>query len=169
LDQLEDTVRCLVLPIVGEQILVPNVMIAEVYAVDTVSPPTGGPDWLLGNVIWRGRELPLVCMEAALGGPRLEAGARSKVVVLKTLSANEALKNFAVLVQGIPHQILAADHSVSVRTPTNGARPFVALDLEVEGEQAFIPDMDAVEKALLDVVGQWRVPDSGGGDGDDFS
>ena len=169
MDQLEDTVRCLVLPIVGEQILVPNVMVAEVYATDTVSPSTDGPDWLLGSVIWRGSELPLVCMEAALGGPRLEAGARSKVVVLKALSANEALKNFAVLVQGIPHQILAADHSVSMATPINGARPFVALDLEVEGEQAFIPDMDAVEKALADVVDKWRATEPADGDRGDFS
>ena len=169
MDQGEDMVRCLVLPIVGEQILLPNAMVAEVYAADGVSASTGGPDWLLGRVIWRGIELPLVCMEAALGGPRLEAGARSKVVVIKTLSASEALRNFAVLVQGIPHQILAADHSVTVRAPINGARPFVALDLQVEDEQAFIPDMDAIERALLDVVDYWRARDSDDGDGDDFS
>jgi hypothetical protein len=45
----------------------------------------------------------------------------------------------------------------------------VALDLQVEGEQAFIPDMDAVEKALLDVVDQWRTTNSDDGDGDDIS
>ena len=169
MDHGEDTVRCLVLPIVGGQILLPNAMVSEVYAADAVSPATGGPDWLLGRVIWRGSELPLVCMEAALGGARLEAGPRSKVVIIRALCASEALKNFAVLVQGIPHQILAADHSVTVRAPINGARPFVALDLQVEGEQAFIPDMDAIERALLDVADQWCAPDSDGRDGDDFS
>lgn len=169
MDQYEDTVRCLVLPIVGEQILVPNAVVAEVYAADTISVSTGGPDWLLGSVIWRGSELPLVCMEAALGGARLEAGVRSKVVVMKALSASEALKNFAILVQGIPHQVLAADHSVTMGTPIDGTRSFVALDLLVEGAQAFIPDMDAVEKALLDVVDHWRASNSDDADGDDFS
>ena len=169
MQQGEDTVQCLALPIVGGQILVPSAVVAEVYAVDAVFPATGGPDWLLGDVTWRGNRVPLVCMEAALGGPRLEAGARSKVVVIKTLSASEALRNFAVLVQGIPHQILAADHSVAVRAPINGARPFVALDLQIEDEQAFIPDMDAIERALLDVVDYWRARDSDDGDGDDFS
>jgi chemosensory pili system protein ChpC len=165
----KDTVQCLALPIVGGQILIPSAVVAEVYAMDAVSPATGGPDWLLGNIIWRGSELPLVCMEAALGAPRLEAGIRSKAVVMKAQSASETLKHFAVLVQGIPHQVLATGHSVAPEIAIDGPRPFVAMDLQVEGEQAFIPDMDAVEKALLDAVDQWRAREPAGSDRDDFS
>jgi chemosensory pili system protein ChpC len=166
LDQDEDTVRCLALPIVGEQILVPNAVVAEVFAADAVSPAVGGPEWLLGSLTWRGTVLPLVCMEAALGGTRLEPRARSKIVVMNTISAGESLKHFAVLVQGIPHQVLATDHTVRLETPINGARPFVAADLLVEGEQAFIPDLDAFEKALLDVADQWRVASPAGDEED---
>lgn len=163
MEQGDDTVRCLALPIVGEQILVPNAMVAEVFAAEEVFPAAGGPDWLLGSVTWRGRMLPLVCMEAAVGGSRLEVGRRSKVVVINTFTASQPLENFAVLVQGIPHQVLATDHTVELDTPINGARPFVAADLRVEGEQAFIPDMDAVEKALLDVADEWRHAKPGSG------
>lgn len=165
MEQDESAVRCLALPIVGEQLLVPNAVVAEVFAADAISPAVGGPDWLLGSLTWRGRVLPLVCMEAALGGIRLEVGPRSKIVVMNAISANESLKNFAVLVQGIPHQVLATDHTVRLETPINGARPFVAADLHVEGEQAFVPDLDAFEKALLDIVDQWR--DTGCSKGDE--
>ena len=165
----EDTVRCLALPIVGEQILVPNAVVAEVLAADAVSPADGGPDWLLGSLTWRGSALPLVCMEAALGGARLEVGARSKIVIMHATSASESLKNYALLVQGIPHQVLATDHSVVLDTSVNGARPFVAADLQVEGERAFIPDLDAVEKALVDIAGEWQIPGSAGGEEDDFN
>ena len=157
MEQAEDTVRCLALPIVGEKILVPNAVVAEVCAASDVSPAGGGPEWLLGSIAWRSSVLPLVCMEVALGGASCEVGARSKVVVMNALSGNESLKNYAVLVQGIPHQVLATDHTVALDTPINGARPFVAADLRVEGERAFIPDLDAVEKALLDVVDEWQV------------
>jgi len=162
LEQDRDTVRCLALPIVDEQILVPNAVVAEVLATDTVSPAGGGPQWLLGSLSWRGRVLPLVCMEAALGGARLEAGARSKIVIINALSASGLLKNYAVLVQGIPHQVLARDHTVKLETPIDGGRPFVAADLQVEGERAFIPDLDAVEKALLDAVDHWQMSGSAG-------
>ena len=163
MEPAEDTVRCLALPIVGEKILVPNAVVAEVFAASTVSPAGGGPEWLLGSIEWRRSVLPLVCMEAALGGARCEVGARSKVVVMNALSGNESLMNYAVLVQGIPHQVLATDHTVALDTPINGARPFVAADLRVEGERAFIPDLDAVEKALLDVVNEWQAFAPAGG------
>ncbi len=167
MEQDQDTVRCLVLPIVGEQILVPNAVVAEVSAAAAVTAPGGGPEWLLGSLTWQGRVLPLVCMEAALGGTRVEAEARSKIVIMNVLSASESLKNYAVVLQGIPHQVLARDHTVKLETPTNGARPFVAADLQVEGERAFIPDLDAVEKALLDVVDHWQITESTGGEEND--
>ena len=159
----EDTVRCLALPIVGGQLLVPNALVAEVFAAEDVTPADGGPAWLLGSVTWRGRILPLVCMEAAVGGAPLEAGRRSKVVVMNAFTASAPLENFAVLVQGIPHQVLATDHTVQLETTANGVRPFVAADLRVDGEEAFVPDMDAVEKALLDAADHWRRAGSGGG------
>lgn len=157
----ESTVRCLALPIVGEQILVPNAVVAEVFAAESISPAADGPEWLLGSLDWRGRVLPIVCMEAALGGSRLEAGARSKLVVMKALEASGTLAYYAVLVQGIPHQVLATGDNVTRKTPINGARPFVAADLQIEGGQAFIPDLDAVERALLEVSDQWQQAGSG--------
>jgi chemosensory pili system protein ChpC len=167
LEEEQDTVRCLALPIVGEQILVPNAVVAEVFAADTVAALTDGPDWLLGSLTWRGSLLPLVCMEAALGGARPEVGGRSKIVVMSTFSARQPLEYFAVLVQGIPHQVLASDLTVQLEAPINGARPFVAADLRVEGKQAFIPDLDALEEALLDAADHWQVsgPADAGGDG----
>ena len=157
MEQDGSLVRCLALPIAGEQILVPNAVVAEVVAADTVSPVSGDPDWLIGSLTWRGSVLPLVCMEAAVGGTRPEVVARSKIVILKALSASEPLGNFAVLVQGIPHQVLATNHTVTLESQINGGRPFVAAEVQVEGEQAFIPNLDAVEKALMDVVDRWQV------------
>ena len=162
----DDTIRCLALPIVGEQALVPNAVVAEVLAADAVTPVEDGPAWLLGSLSWRGSVLPLVCMEAALGGNRLDVGARSKVVILNALSKSDSLANYAVLVQGIPHQVLATEQTVVLDSSVNGARPFVAADLQVEGQRAFIPDLDAVEKALLESVEEWRVAERAEGEED---
>lgn len=156
MDGEHDAVRCLALPIVGESILLPNAVVAEVFAAGAVSATGEGPEWLLGSLPWRGSVLPLVCMEAAVGGQGLEPGARSKVVIINALSANASLANYAILVQGIPHQVLATDHTVALEETPNGARPFVVADLRVEGEKAFIPDLEAVEKGLLDSAAQWQ-------------
>lgn len=165
-EEEEETIRCLALPIVGDQVLVPNAVVAEVFAAEEIAPAQGGPEWLLGSLDWRGRRLPLVCMEAALGGRRPEAGARAKVVVMKALTRDPGLTNYAVLVQGIPHQVLATGQLLTREAPVNGARPFVAADLQVDGRQAFIPDLDAVERALGDAADSWRPIGHGGGGGD---
>ena len=156
MDGDNDAVRCLALPIVGERILLPNAAVAEVFAAGAVSSIGAGPEWLLGSLPWRGSVLPLLCMEAAVGGQRLEPGPRSKVVIINALSGHASLENYAILVQGIPHQVLATDHTVALEEPLNGARPFVVADLRVEGEKAFIPDQDAVEKALLESAAEWQ-------------
>jgi hypothetical protein len=52
-----------------------------------------------------------------------------------------------------------------LQTPANGARPYVAADLQVEGEQAFIPDFDALEEALLDAADYWLSSESGDTEG----
>lgn len=152
----DDTVRCLALPLAGHQLLVPNAVVAEVFAAESVAPVREGPDWLLGSVTWRGSLLPLVCMEAALGGSRPEPGSRSKVVVMKALSPGDTLKHYAVLLQGIPHQVLASGETVTRDPSMNGARPFVAVDLSMDGARASIPDLDALEQALLDVAEKWE-------------
>ena len=168
MEQEEETIRCLALPLVGEQLLVPNAVVAEVLAAESIAPVPDAPGWLLGCLTWRGGLLPVVCMEAALGGTRLEAGARSKIVVINALTASEQLENYAVLVQGIPHQILANNSTVTPETSVNGTRPFVAADLQVEGGQAFVPDLDAVEHALLDVADKWHRVDSDDAGGEEI-
>lgn len=150
----DDTVRCLVLPIVGDQILVPNAIVAEVFAAESVTPLDDGPAWLIGRLPWRETTLLLVCMEAALGGASPETKPRSKIVVMNTLSNSGSLEHYAVLVQGIPHQVLATERTIELDRSVNGTRPFVAAELQVAGARAFIPDLDAIERALLDIVSE---------------
>lgn len=152
MNNVDSTVRCLALPLVGNQLLVPNAVVAEVFAPESVTPAAGGPDWLLGHLTWRGSNLPLVGLEAALDGTSLEAGPRSKVVILHALSAKQSLAHYGLLVQGIPHQVLASERSVELDTAAAEARRFVAAELRINGEKAFIPDLDSVERALLDMA-----------------
>ena len=158
MNEVDGTVRCLALPLAGERLLVPNAVVAEVFAAESITPTNDGPDWLLGHLVWRGSKLPLVGLEAALDGIRLEAGPRSKVVVLNALSGSASLEHYGVLVQGIPHQVLASERTLELDASVTDARPFVAVELLVDGERAFIPDLDSVERALLELGSD----DSGG-------
>ena len=53
------TLSCVMIPVSGRQLLLPNVSIAEV--VDFAGEDAGAstPDWLVGYLNWRGLDLPV--------------------------------------------------------------------------------------------------------------
>jgi chemosensory pili system protein ChpC len=160
LETSPEAVRCLVLPVHDDQVLVPSAVVAEVFAARDIPALEGAPRWLIGRVVWRDASLPVVSIEAAVGGERPPVGERAKIVVLRSLGAEEPLAFYALLIQGIPRQVLASSRTVQSR-PRDRDRPFVAQDLDLEGERAFIPDLDALERALVAFADSWRQSPSG--------
>ena len=153
-----DAVRCLVLPVSDDQVLVPSAVVAEVFAAREIPPLDAGPRWLLGRVGWRESTLAVVCIEAAVGGERPPIDKRAKIVVLRVLGDAKALTHYAMLVQGIPKQVIASPQTVQAATP-GAERPFVASEVSLEGERAFIPDLDALERALVALAPSWQQPE----------
>lgn len=151
-----DAVRCVALPLAGSQALLPSALVAEVFAVPKVAAPAGGPDWLLGSAFWRGTNLPVVSLEAATGGERAQPAGRAKSVVIRALGDTQALRYYAVLVQDVPRQVLASERIVQPAPPRGGGRAFVRCEVSVEGTPAFIPDVDALESALVASSAAWH-------------
>lgn len=53
------TIACLLAPIAGRQLLLPNVTVAEVVAADDLMPaPAGAAPWHQGFVRWRDLNVP---------------------------------------------------------------------------------------------------------------
>ena len=151
-------IRCLALPMAGDQLLLPSAVVAEIFSVPEIEPIESGPRWLLGSLSWRESKLPVICMEAVVGGERMAVAERSKIVVLRALSAALDPGYYAVLTQGIPRQVLASSATVQSAAAVDGERPFVAAELNVDGEHSFIPDLDAVERALVAAALSWKSP-----------
>jgi len=155
-DASSDAVRCVALPVAGEHALVPSALVAEIFAVGELTPPASGPSWLLGSVFWRGLNLPVISFETAMGGERAAVGERAKSVVLRAVGESDALRYYAVLVQDIPRQVLASQRTVQAAPASGREAEFVQCELRVEGAPGFIPDIDALESALIASSAAWR-------------
>lgn len=147
-----DEVRGVVLQCAGEKVLLPNATVAEVMSrVQVGAPAAGLPAWWVGNLAWQGFDLPVVGFGGFTGLGRDVLDGPLKVVVLKALGGNAALPYYALLTESFPQLIavprdgLLAD--ASEETVPAGVHMRVLL-----GEQsALLPDLDAVEQALLSV------------------
>ncbi|MBS3804645.1 MAG: chemotaxis protein CheW [Oleiphilaceae bacterium] len=140
---------CVMIPMTDRQLLLPNVSIAEIVDYMAAEKPAGAPDWLVGNLNWRGQDLPVLSYDAANGGTAaLPDGNRGRIAVLNTIGEyHDQLPFFAIVTQGIPSQAkLAGDQIQSTQSDT-GPADLMAVD--VEGHIAFIPNLEYLESLAL--------------------
>ncbi|WP_349971148.1 chemotaxis protein CheW [Pseudomonas caspiana] len=136
----------LILPLSDRNLLLPNVAVAELIDYQDCSADSDAPDWYLGPISWRQRNLPLLSFEAACGGRTL-VGGRARIVVLNALGGRDELKFIALLTQGIPRSCKVDNQLSYVDVPLD------ALELaavQIGETVAKIPDLVGLEQWLVD-------------------
>ena len=144
--------RAVLLPLKQQDLLLPAAVIAEVVAYVEPEPGDSRPAWVLGIFSWHGHRLPLVSMEAAMGLESYQQRTRrSRIVVLHTLGGAPGLPRYGLLVHDTPRVVSIWPESLRVSEPGNGAEPYVRQRVALpDAEPAIIPDLDALQSALLD-------------------
>ncbi len=136
---------CVLIPMAGRQLLLPNVSIAEIVDYGATTPKDNGPAWLLGELNWRGLNLPVVSYDAANGGERSDAGdGRGRIAVLNTIgSHHNQLPFLALVTRGIPSQTRVEHSQLHPLEGDTGPADLMKVDLN--GEEAFIPNLEYLE------------------------
>jgi len=144
-----EEIRCLVAPLADKTLLVPNTCVAEIARYVQPAPVDGGPDWLLGEVEWRGTAMALVSFEALIGDPVPAPGPRARIAVFNRTASDGGVAFWGMLVQDIPRlqrvtvSDLGAGDDVGV---------FTMAETSVQGAPMVVPDIEAIEQ----VVGKIR-------------
>ena len=145
-----DEVRGVVLQCAGEKVLLPNATVAEVMSrVQLQAAADGAPAWLAGTLAWQGFQVPVVAFGRFAGlGSDLLVG-QLKVVVLKALSGQPQLPYYALLTESFP-QLIAVPRDGLLADASEEVVPAGVHMRVLLGEQtALLPDLDAVEAAVL--------------------
>lgn len=146
-------IRGVLIQIAGSQLLLPNAATVEVLSYADPDPVENAPDWLLGQIRWRGWRLPLVSFARIAGTHTEGASVGTKVIVLKALGGDPKLPYFALVAQGFPRLVtITRDNmivdSAHLETLPEGIRLRVMFNDDV----ALVPDLDAAEKMIVDVL-----------------
>jgi chemosensory pili system protein ChpC len=144
-------VASLLIPIQGRLLLAPNVTVAEIVPVSQVVPIQDAPAWYLGNCAWREQTIPLLSFEVMNGEDKPGVAARSRFAVLNTTGVNESLPFIAILTQGLPRLARVTDEEITQREDADN-KPFELMHVSWAGEEAVIPDVEAIERAFLDYL-----------------
>jgi len=142
-------VRGVLLPLHTGQLLIPNNNLCEVIGY---RPPEKGPesypDWLLGIVPWRQRQVPVVCFDALMGSPVDSVGQRARIAMCYSLQDNATKPFIGILLRSIPHLVRVMETLITPIGEPGEFGPMIAGQVRIGGQEAWIPDFDRLELAL---------------------
>jgi chemosensory pili system protein ChpC len=149
----QELLHSLFIPLVGRRLVVPRACVAEVIGLGRFKLREEGPDWLLGEVAWSDRIVPLVSFESACGDPVPELSGRSRAVILRSLTGKLGRGGLALLCQGLPQlvrvgaEVIAPDPDA----PDPGEAPILCR-VRLINETPLIPDLEKLETRVAEIL-----------------
>jgi chemosensory pili system protein ChpC len=146
----------LLVPIAESRLIVPRVCVAEVSGLGQLRLTEHGPDWLIGSVGWKGREVPLVSFEAACRREPPDIASRTRAVIFHG-SQRMSGAFFAVLSQGLP-QLVRINREVVGPDDTRNWAPEAPIlcRIRMVNEYPLVPDLGRLEEMLSEAISDWR-------------
>ena len=141
----------LLVPLADDRLIVPRACVVEVVRFTQPDTEAGAHSWMLGNVSWNGRDLPVASFEGALGKEVPVATGRTRIVVFYATSGLLKTGYFGVLTQGFP-QLVRVNKDVLQLDATEGwpeSAP-VLCRVKMINEFPLVPDLERLENMLAE-------------------
>jgi chemosensory pili system protein ChpC len=148
-----DEVRGVLIQVVGSQLLLPNASTVEVLSYAEPEPVENAPNWMLGHIRWRGWRVPMLSYSRLAGVGSETSSVGTKVVVLKALGGDPKLPYFAIVAQGFPRLVTIARDALMLDTEQHERLPeSVRTRVVFNDDIALVPDLDGIERAIVQVL-----------------
>jgi len=150
-DEATKKMDVIALPLQTDFLLVPDVMVAEIYEPRQISYISDGPNWLIGEINWRGSNMPLVCFEAMNSADAQRPETVQRVAVIASVSKHGYLPYYALALAADPTVKTIGRRSLTVHDGRARGRA-ETLSVECEGVAAGIPNINWIEQHLLGYI-----------------
>ncbi|MBT8140232.1 MAG: chemotaxis protein CheW [Gammaproteobacteria bacterium] len=137
----------MLLPLQTDNLLLPDVMVAEICDGGEITVKAGSPDWFVGYANWRGQSVPLISFEALNGAMPIAADQVQQIAVLESTLGHGHLPYYAVVLSGRPSILDVSDDQVRSYEGRPRGRA-ETISVMIEQKTAGIPNVDWVEQHL---------------------
>lgn len=146
MDDTQDKVRSLWVPLRQMNLLLPNVAVAEISSYRVPRHCEGMPEWFLGMVQWRERDIPVISLESVCGMTVPSNPVFSRLMIVNSVNPGSTLKHFAIVTAGLPGLVQFGSDTAdeAVENSFDGLRCIVRIG----SEEAVIPDLHYLQNLL---------------------
>lgn len=153
MEQAEKTIRCLLLPTSAGAFLLPNATVSEIISYTPPVPIDQTPDWLLGQISWRGWRLPLLSMSLLTGLGEGASVATAKVAILKAPGRHPRMPFIGVRIQGFPRLTNVTLDELEALDSGHIEGRAVSGWVRVRADEGIVPDLAEIE-AMVTRLGE---------------
>ncbi len=148
--QENEELYSLLIPLSEDRLIVPRACVAEVVRFSKPDKESGAHFWMLGNISWNGRQLPVVSFEGALGKAVPAPSGRTRIVVFVATTGQLKTGFFGVLTQGFP-QLVRVNRDVLKldSTADYGDSAPVLCRVKMINEFPLIPNLERLESMIV--------------------
>lgn len=148
-------IKCVILTLRKENVIVPNALVAEIVSVKDIEEKENSPEWFLGEMHWRGADVPLLSFEAAGGEDTGKVNLNTQAVVLYAVGKSDDIGDspyLALVMSGVPH--VSHFTREQVKTDSEGLEdhPMIAQKVRINGASVSILDVDAMVDMVTDLA-----------------
>lgn len=150
---MANEIRGIMMPVAEDKkVLLPNAIIAEVVSYKKLKSIDSSPNWLLGEMNWRGYDLPVICYNSLSTGIHSTFEKKGRVAVIKSLGNIEKMPYFAMLVSGVPRLQLVTQGDLQVHQTDENENNAIASRVTIQDEMSEIPNIRFIEHVLNTVI-----------------
>ncbi len=150
------TIKCIILTMHKENVILPNANVAEIVAVKDIHLAENKPGWYLGEMQWRGRDVPLLSYEAAAGDEIAGVNLNTQAIVLHSVGQHDGVEVpfLALVMSGVPHVTRFTRRQIVTDEDELEVHPMIAQKVRINGARVGILDIDAMVAMAADSMAE---------------
>lgn len=137
------SVRCMLLPLISLNLLVPNSAVAEIIGYSSPRALTDTSDWFAGVVLWRGVYVPVVAVEQMCNIDTAKTGPRVRIAIIYNPEKDTQLPYIGIHMQDIPRAYLADSDSMETGNDDD-LSPYLLSSVDDAQLARAIPNLDKI-------------------------
>ena len=143
----EEIIRCMILPLADDWLLLPNVTVAEIIAFVEPKYPSDD-DFLLGYMDWRGVKVPIIYFEDVCDLTKKENSIRDRIAILYHPDGDTENSYVGIKLTDIPRSFRAEVNNLEEEPISIERSDLVVKQIQDDNRRFFIPNLDAIFKQL---------------------
>ena len=152
MSEVPGQVRSLWIPLRQVNMLLPHAVVAEIGNYRVPDGRGDSPDWMLGDINWRGVTIPVISLETLCGESAPTNLVYSRLLIMNSVRPGSSVPFYAIVTAGLPRPLPFENALISGAEPCG--HEALQCRLAIDGEIAVIPDLEYLQTQLEQQVAE---------------